>query len=334
MEPRILLSGDGLGHDDLTPLLAQSLLEPEPVCREAEADALQVSLALDDSQFQQPAARAPQLDGLQLTDPDTSCFQGQVFWLDFQGAGDVTYKGPITVGPFDVPAFRAPEPFSGQEAEIASEVTTSLNDLFAGTGVEFVARPPLDGLEFSTLYIGGDGAAFSDYGTFNGLTEQVDYGNQDRADNAFIFPQNVSSDRIDLDAYLADLSQVIAHEAGHLLGYDHTGGGEEAGSLFGVADTYDLSGQYCTEWGPEAWGQTIWVKSQIKNSGTGTVTSPFYVQYWLSNDQTFGDADDLLLYTYDHEADVPAGGYGPEYTVSFALPSTVPSGYPENGTVY
>jgi hypothetical protein len=36
--------------------------------------------------------------------------------------------------------------------------------------VRFTAEPPTGG-EYSTIFVGGDGAAFSDYGRFRGLAE-------------------------------------------------------------------------------------------------------------------------------------------------------------------
>ncbi len=49
---------------------------------------------------------------------------------------------------------------------------------------------------YSTVYVGGNGAWASEYGeSFLGLAEKVDVGNQDPADNAFIFSDTLCSDR-------------------------------------------------------------------------------------------------------------------------------------------
>ena len=60
----------------------------------------------------------PEVRDLRLLDPDTSCFRGQVFWLNAKGADDVTYRGPKTIRGIRVPAFKAPEPFRGHEEDI------------------------------------------------------------------------------------------------------------------------------------------------------------------------------------------------------------------------
>src|SRR5688572_10520357 len=62
------------------------------------------------------------LPGLQLVDPTVDHFDRQIIYLDFDGEENVTYRGPVTVGPFDVPAFQAPRTLAGQEADIISEV--------------------------------------------------------------------------------------------------------------------------------------------------------------------------------------------------------------------
>jgi len=57
-----------------------------------------------------------------LVDPDLSNWQGQIIYLDFDGAQNVTYHGPLTVGPFDIPAFQAPVALAGQEQAIIDQV--------------------------------------------------------------------------------------------------------------------------------------------------------------------------------------------------------------------
>ena len=59
--------------------------------------------------------RDPELSGLALVGSDLSSWQGQNVYLDFDGAEDVVYSGPVTVGPFDIPAFSARQPPMGQK---------------------------------------------------------------------------------------------------------------------------------------------------------------------------------------------------------------------------
>lgn len=70
-----------------------------------------------------------------------------------------------------------------------------------------------------TIFIGGDDAAFSTYGSFLGLAEQVDVGNLNPADKAFVFSDHHGG--ADAGTLARALADTIAHEAGHLLGYEH-----------------------------------------------------------------------------------------------------------------
>jgi len=65
------------------------------------------SLALRDS---------PDADtsGMHLVDPAASRFDEQLIYLDFDGAKDVTYDGPVKVEGIDVPAFKAPAPLTAR----------------------------------------------------------------------------------------------------------------------------------------------------------------------------------------------------------------------------
>ncbi len=163
---------------------------------------------------------APQLPGLYLVDPNIDNLRGQLIYLDFDGEKDVTYNGPVTVGPFDVPAIKVSEALVGQEKEIISAVTYQLSSLFSGISLVFIENQPKDNSAYSTVYIGGNDAPFKNCGSFNGLAEDVDIGNQHRNDNAFVFSQNLYTDT-SRDAYISSLSALIAHEIGHLLGYAH-----------------------------------------------------------------------------------------------------------------
>ena len=125
------------------------------------------------------ASVAPDLPGLRLANPDTSNWQGQVIYLDFDGEQNVTYNGPITVGPFEIPAFQAPAELAGSEAEIMASITTSLNDLFAGADILFTLDRPQERGTYSTVYIGGDGAWASEHGSFFGLAGAPAYATPD-----------------------------------------------------------------------------------------------------------------------------------------------------------
>ncbi len=165
--------------------------------------------------------RAPTLPGLQLVDTDLEHLRGQIIYLDVDGARDITYHGPAVVGPFDVPAFRAPRRFEGTEPMVFAQVRSGLRQIFAEAGVIFTLERPASDQPYSTVYLGGDGSAFAEYGSFEGLAEAVDVGNRNAGDEAFVFSQELGGSSPDLTTYLSRLIWVVAHEVGHLLGYVH-----------------------------------------------------------------------------------------------------------------
>lgn len=155
---------------------------------------------------------APTLPGMHLSSDDTSNWQGQVIFLDFDGAQDVVYDGPVQIGPFDVDAFQAPAGQAGQETTIAADVLSHLQTTFADTGVTFTLIEPEEG-DYSILYVGGDDTAFHAHGRFTALAEGVDEGNQNPSDEAWVFSQGLATN--------AQLIELVQHEVGHLLGYAH-----------------------------------------------------------------------------------------------------------------
>src|SRR4051794_13815957 len=66
---------------------------------------------------------------------------GQLFYLDLDGARDVSYNGPITVSGIDVPAFRARGPLRGSEAEVIAALRGAAR-LRTRRGPSPVRRPP------------------------------------------------------------------------------------------------------------------------------------------------------------------------------------------------
>ncbi|MGB2815134.1 MAG: LEPR-XLL domain-containing protein, partial [Dehalococcoidales bacterium] len=158
------------------------------------------------------------LPGLHLVEPTGDRFDGQVIYLDFDGETDVTYNGPVVVEGIDIPVFSAESAgLAGQEQEIINQVIAELEQTYAGTGIIFTTLQPTQGSEYSTIYIGGDDSAFSEYGSFLGLAETVDVGNRNRADDGFVF----SDELFWISPDTSQLVGTIAHEVGHLLGYSH-----------------------------------------------------------------------------------------------------------------
>ena len=162
------------------------------------------------------------LPGMHLVDPQVDYFDGQVVYLDFDGEQDVTYDGPVTIDGISVPAFSiASAELAGQEEAIIADVIENLNQIFADSSVVFTAEKPDGDMPYSTVFIGGDDSAFSEYGSFKGIAEQIDVGNQSLNDNAYVFSDGFLNNSEDTMGLATELTDIIAHETGHLLGYAH-----------------------------------------------------------------------------------------------------------------
>ncbi|MBN1510139.1 MAG: DUF4347 domain-containing protein [Sedimentisphaerales bacterium] len=205
----------------------------EGVAWYAEAPLDGVALTMDDDagllDFQSAQANTgesqseswPSLPGMRLVDQDPANLTGQIIYLDFDGEQNVVYNGPVTVGPFDIPAFHATGSLAGQEQTIIRGVLGQLQQTFADCGVVFTVDKPSGGVLYSSVYIGGDDSAFGPYGSFLGLAEQVDVGNRARDDDALVFTDYLNQYMLDLDSFTDRLTRIIAHEVGHLFGYAH-----------------------------------------------------------------------------------------------------------------
>ncbi len=171
------------------------------------------------------------LPGMHLVDPSVDRLAEQIIYLDFDGAEDVTYNGPVTVPDIDIPAFSAGAiGFAGREHEFAQTITLRVADMLAPLSVEVTMEMP-HAAEYSTMYIGGTDVAFSSYGHFYGLAETVDVGNVNRNDAGFVFSENIAAASHNAENFLDAVSYTAAHEAGHVLGYSHSDGEEDTGPL-------------------------------------------------------------------------------------------------------
>ncbi|MCW5624529.1 MAG: LEPR-XLL domain-containing protein, partial [Burkholderiales bacterium] len=159
----------------------------------------------------------------QMLDPASTAARPVPQWIrvDLDGASGVRYDGPVQVDGIDIPAFEAPDALEGQEAAIIAALQDALAQWGAGFGVTFGFDTPTDGRDHSVIHVGGDGAAFAQWGPFEGLAEQVDTGNLDPDDIGFVFSDVLRADGLDAEAYGRLLADRVAHEAGHLLGFEH-----------------------------------------------------------------------------------------------------------------
>lgn len=182
---------------------------------------------------------APELPGLVLEDSSAEDMSGQVIYLDFNGAGEFDYAGPVEVFGADQPAFALPEALAESglsDSDVATAVAERVQSIFGQAGLTVVtgADPP-EG-EHSTVFIGGDDAAFEEYGRFHGLAEAIDVGNRDRTDRAFVFSETIALANSSSEAFVDRLTEVTAHEVGRLLGYANEAGDDAAGALSQVAN--------------------------------------------------------------------------------------------------
>ena len=155
-------------------------------------------------------------------DSNHGTFQGEIIYVNFRGAEDITYRGPVTVTGLDIPLFSARSiGLGGQEATIEDEVMKILRDEFASAGVTITTERPLASVAYSTIFVGGGDARFRIYGgNYYGLAEDNDVGNARPDDNAFVFSDTVLANLAEPSrATLTQaLSEVIGHEGNRLLG--------------------------------------------------------------------------------------------------------------------
>jgi len=254
----------------------------------------------------------PEIPGMVLVDPRPDQLEGQIIYLDFDGAENLTYNGPRVIQDIHVPPFAVPSELQGREQALLAYLEQALAETFAGTGVRFTTIRPPDGEPFSTLFVGGSDEAFGELGRFLGLAETVDVGNLCRSDNAFVF----SDDILDLggpDAAGTWLPQVMSHEVAHLLGYQHSHGVrldddfENVAAVKRTLDSNDTVG-----W----WAGSLYQSTTFEIEGlTNGTEVHFIVQYADSNIDpdpvTIADTVDTKTLFNDPDVDFYTNrGYG------------------------
>ncbi|MEZ6121301.1 MAG: hypothetical protein R3C28_32695, partial [Pirellulaceae bacterium] len=159
--------------------------------------------------------------GLELVADDFSKVSGQVIFLDFDGAEDVSYDGPVHIDGISIPAFdTSPIGLAGLEPEIIASVVGQLNDQFGPLDARFTSEQP-SSAPYSTVYVGGDESAFSAFGSYVGLAEAVDVGNKNRNDEAFVYSEKLIARGDTVSTAARKIADVAAHEAAHLVGFKH-----------------------------------------------------------------------------------------------------------------
>ncbi|MCF3592771.1 choice-of-anchor L domain-containing protein [Rhodobacteraceae bacterium LMO-12] len=157
---------------------------------------------------------------------DFSFNQDQVVFVDFNyGAVKWPAMYDILLGLFTVETeveFNLPG--SGVTATDQAGIIASLNTIYDDYNVEFTSTMPTSG-DYSTVHVGGEVADVPAWlnvpANLYGLATSIDYGNQDQNDDAFVLSDEIR-EGLTWDAdELALLTQVIAHESGHIFGLRH-----------------------------------------------------------------------------------------------------------------
>ena len=144
----------------------------------------------------------------------------QIIYLDFDGAETYYNNAPLDLN------FAVQVEDSKIDDSAQAEILAVLNEKYQSSDIFFTLDKPLDTLQYSTVYIGMTDA-FNEYGTFAGMAETIDKGNQIKNDNAFVFADQTSD--------ISHIISVIDHEVGHIAeGKEHK---QQTGTISDFAAT-------------------------------------------------------------------------------------------------
>lgn len=146
----------------------------------------------------------------------------QVLLLNFAG-GSITIpdEGTFTYGPFDAADVNAA--YAGETATIKAKIVEVVKQNYERFGMKIVSsdEPPVDNTNcvVSTIHFG----AFSQ--TKFGIAQSVDDANRKRCDDGIVFTDQFDkpfAPQPSTVGIAVAIANVAAHEAGHLLGLNHT----------------------------------------------------------------------------------------------------------------
>ncbi len=139
---------------------------------------------------------------------------GQIVYLDFDGADNITldddfysHLSPLSsaTGIFD-------------DKQVADMIVDMVQRDYDDLNIQFIssyyANPPAQ--QHTTIYITGD------EGDYLGLSEHIDWYNNDHSDIAVVFAGSFDANSMTLTEYAQSIANVTSHELGHLLGLIHT----------------------------------------------------------------------------------------------------------------
>jgi len=146
---------------------------------------------------------------------------GQTLLLNFDGGEvDTPTLGRRVVSPFNANAISSI--YRGQTATLKEVILETVVQNFQRFDVTVITSdmpPPAAGTQFSTIFIGGANASVF------GIAEGVDQYNIDFCDDAIIYSESFSPSVFSItptpEAMGVAIGNIVAHEAGHLLGLNH-----------------------------------------------------------------------------------------------------------------
>ena len=213
----------------------------------------------------------------------------QVVYLDFDGAATSYVNSDLGVAIGSVTV----EDSGFGDGDIAA-IVDALNGMF--DDVVFTSALPADG-EFSTIYVGVT-SAFDEHGSFLGLAETIDSGNQIRDDNAFVL--------LDSSANAELVVSVIAHETQHIVhGMDHGGDGLGRFAADYIVDsgqvsngvTLELTDRIYVNYGGMATNTYVKGGRIIVSSGGVANGISFYVGYLTGVSSTYESYGNMYVYS-------------------------------------
>lgn len=169
---------------------------------------------------------------------------GQTLLLDFDGGSvDSPALGQTTIDPF---SGRAISPIYRSDTTLLKElIRATVQQNFERFNVTVLTTDeplPPNGEEYSTIFLGGyNSRAF-------GIAEQVDLYNTDFCDDAIVYSESFSppvfSNVPSVEQLAEAIGNIVAHEAGHLLGLNHVD--DELAIMDGAspADTFLLDQEF------------------------------------------------------------------------------------------